>query len=98
MRDGGILAVVLNWNGASLTRQCLRSLWAGAGPGVDVVVVDDASTDGRTADLATMAGGRHRLVRHDRNLGVAAGFNTGLRLAMAGGFEYAWLLNNDIEV
>lgn len=35
------------------------------------------------------------LVRNGRNLGFAAGVNTGLRLGLAVGAEHFWLLNND---
>lgn len=38
------------------------------------------------------------LVQNGANLGFAGGCNTGVRLAMACGFDFIWLLNNDTEV
>ena len=40
-----VTAVVLNWNAASITVQCLESLRGAAYPRLEVVVVDNASTD-----------------------------------------------------
>jgi GT2 family glycosyltransferase len=85
-----VAAVVLSWNGREDTLACLRSL---EGEGVDVIVVDNASSDG-TADAVTGA----ELIRNDRNLGYAGGMNVGIRAALERGAEAVLLLNNDVEV
>jgi GT2 family glycosyltransferase len=46
----------------------------------------------------SMDDGRLVLVRTERNLGFAGGNNVGLRYALARGFRWAWLLNNDTVV
>jgi GT2 family glycosyltransferase len=85
-----VAAVVLSWNGREDTLACLRSL---EGEGVDVIVVDNASSDG-TADAITGV----ELIRNDRNLGYAGGMNVGIRAALERGAEAVLLLNNDVEV
>lgn len=84
-------AVVVNWNGRALLPACLDSLDAQSVRGdFDVVVVDNASTDGSIEYLARRPGVTLR--RAPRNLGFAGGMHLG-----AGDFDGEWLvlLNSD---
>ena len=85
-----IAAVVLAWTGREDTLACLRSL---EGQGADVIVVDNASTDG-TADAVTGA----EVIRNERNLGYAGGMNVGIRAALERRADAVLLLNNDVEL
>ena len=85
-----VAAVVLSWNGLEDTLACLRSL---EGEGADVIVVDNASTDG-SADAVTGA----EVIRNELNLGYAGGMNVGIRSALERGADAVLLLNNDVEV
>lgn len=65
-------------------------------PGVDVIevlVVDDGSWD-RTAEVARELGVQH-IVRHTRNRGLAAAFQTGLEAALAAGADI--IVNTDAD-
>lgn len=65
-------------------------------PGVDrveILVVDDGSTD-RTSDVARRAGADH-VVRHAKNRGLAAAFQTGLDAALALGADV--VVNTDAD-
>lgn len=65
-------------------------------PGVDaieVLVVDDGSCD-RTAEVARELGVTH-IVRHKRNRGLAAAFQTGLEAALAAGADI--IVNTDAD-
>ena len=74
-----VSVVVVNWNaGASLDR-CLASL-AAAGPDTEVIVVDNASTDGSTA-AATRDRPWARVIPTAGNLGFAGGANVGAAAA-----------------
>jgi hypothetical protein len=89
--------VVLNWNGGDVTARCLESLRASACAADQIVVVDNASTDG-SADLVR---GRHPqvvLLANDSNLGFAEGNNVGIRYLLDRGFDLILLLNNETVV
>jgi GT2 family glycosyltransferase len=92
-----VSAVVVDWNGASCTRACLRALEQVRCDGaLDVVVVDNGSDD-RSALAALAAPPRVRVVPLPRNVGFGAGSNAGIRIALDGGADWVWLLNNDAE-
>ena len=83
-------AVVVNHDAGEVLRTCVASLRA---EGVDdVVVVDNASTDGSVEALATEDAGV-RLVRTGTNLGYGAGANRGIA-ATAG--DYVLVSNPDV--
>jgi GT2 family glycosyltransferase len=89
-----ISAIVLTWNGAAYIEECLTSLLAQEYAGLEVLVVDNGSTDG-TPELVAECPPDVRLIRNERNLGFAAGNNVGLRIA---GGELLVLLNQDTKV
>jgi GT2 family glycosyltransferase len=92
-----VTVVLLNWNGFDDTFACLRSLEALEYARLNVVVVDNGSTDGSAARLHE-AFGRIELLRTATNLGFAGGCNVGIERAIEQGVDYVWLLNNDTEV
>jgi len=61
-----------------------------------VIVVDNGSEDGSFA-AASQCFPAYIYLSNGRNLGFAAGMNSGVRLALARGAEWAWLFNNDAE-
>ncbi|HHS96957.1 MAG TPA: glycosyltransferase family 2 protein [Chloroflexi bacterium] len=89
--------VILNWNGLEDTAACLASLAAVDYPALEVVVVDNGSTDGSPTILQQRFPGLI-LLETGENLGYAGGNNVGLRYALERGAEYVLLLNNDTEV
>jgi len=87
--------IVVSWNTCDELRACLESVAAGVrGIMAEVVVVDNASTDG-SPDMVMAQFPDVRLVRNADNLGFAAGCNAGLRVATG---RYLLLLNPDTVV
>jgi GT2 family glycosyltransferase len=89
--------VILNFNGKSLTEQCIRSVLNVPYPHKEIILVDNASTDGSLAYL-------HGLfpavltVANSENLGVAGGRNRGFVEAIRCGADYVLSLDNDTRI
>ena len=79
-----VLGVVLNYNGREITLQTVASLLAGDYPALDLLVVDNGSTDGSDAAVAERFPAVRRL-RTEVNLGISGGLNLGFRVGLDGG-------------
>lgn len=90
-------AVILNWNNARLTKNCVEALQKSDYDSLKFIVVDNGSTDG-SADAIAAGYPGITLVRNSANLGFAEGSNQGIRLALKNGAAYVLLLNNDAIV
>ncbi len=88
-----LAVIVLNWNNPGDTLDCLETLATSIHP-VHVIVVDNGSTDDSLARLRESSV-PHELIETGANRGYAGGNNVGLRHALAQGFEYIAVLNND---
>jgi len=88
-----ISVIIPNWNGAEHLPTCLDSLRAQTCPNVEIIVADNASTDGSQALLARQYP-EVRLVQLPENRGFTGACNAGLEAA---GGEILVLLNNDTE-
>ena len=86
--------VILNWNGRKYLEKFLPFVMNSAGPGVAVIVADNASTDDSVAFLTEKYPGV-RVIRLKENLGFAGGYNAALKQVDS---DYYVLLNSDVEV
>lgn len=96
-RPPRVLGIVLNYNGRELTLATLASLVELGYPALDLVVVDNGSTDGSEAAVAERFPAV-RVLRTETNLGISGGLNLGLRLGLEEGHDFLMPMNNDIEV
>jgi GT2 family glycosyltransferase len=85
--------VIPNWNGLLHLPVCLEALRAQTYPHLEIILVDNGSTDGSQAFVAENYP-EVRLLALDRNLGLTGGNNAGFRVA---GGEVLVSLNNDTE-
>lgn len=95
-KDPAVYAVVLNWNGASDTIRCLDALSHSTYTNLQIVVVDNGSTDDSVREIRRAYPGIF-LLETGHNLGFAAGNNPGIRYALQQNAAFVWLLNNDTE-
>jgi hypothetical protein len=78
-------------NGADLLKDCLPSIAGQSLPNIEIIVVDDGSTDGSVTFVRDNYPDV-RLIINGRNLGFAKSINRGIREAKG---DYLFLLNND---
>jgi len=78
-----VVACVPAWNAEAFITASLDSLAAQTYPNLEILISDDASTDGTAAICARYAAedGRFRLIRQERNLGWVGNTNALLRAA-----------------
>jgi GT2 family glycosyltransferase len=87
-----VSAVVVNWNGGTMLQDALASLFAQTWPALEVILVDNASTDGSADAAARHFGERLVVIRNPKNEGFARGNNVGFAAATG---EWIFLLNSD---
>lgn len=89
-----VSVIIPVWNGRPFLAECLDSLFAQGESALEVIAVDNASSDG-SADFIAQHYPQVHLVRNARNLGFSGGCNVGLRQARG---EVLVLLNQDAHV
>ena len=91
-----ISVIIINWNRRELLRACLESMALQRDVELEVIVVDNGSTDGSVEMADHQFSGKFplRLIRNTENLGFCAANNQGIAIAQG---EFIALLNNDAE-
>lgn len=92
-----ISIVILNYNGFPYVEACLRSVLKTDYPNLEIIFVDNGSTDGSWELVRNKFGkdSRLKIINNDKNYGYCKGNNIGFRYAKG---EYVIFLNNDTEV
>ena len=83
--------IVINWNGRQYLQRCLDSLLAQDYPDLEIILMDNGSTDG-SADYVRETYPAVTVVSSPQNLGTSRGNNMAARYAKG---DYLFLLNND---
>jgi rhamnopyranosyl-N-acetylglucosaminyl-diphospho-decaprenol beta-1,3/1,4-galactofuranosyltransferase len=95
-----VCALVVTYNRRALLDECLRAIEAQTVRPAQLILVDNASTDG-TADLLRERGYLDRpgvrLLRLDENLGSSGGFARGFEAARESDAEWLWTMDDDAE-
>jgi GT2 family glycosyltransferase len=91
-----VSVVIVNYNGRELLMQCLHTLLKTDYSNYDVIVVDNASTDGSATELKNSFGSNSRIniIENQKNVGHAEGCNIGAKTAKG---KYIVFLDSDIE-
>lgn len=89
--------VIVHLDQEDATRACIRSLLNLSYENVEIILVDNCSTDGSGERLHREFPGAV-FIRNEENLGFAEGNNVGIRKALANKADHVVLLNNDTVV
>jgi GT2 family glycosyltransferase len=95
VRDGPFISVIIvNYNGRDLLKTCLESIQKQSFQNLEIIVVDNASSDGSVEYIKKSFTDMH-IIPLPENLGFAGANLEGFRSAEG---DYLFLLNNDTEV
>lgn len=100
MSEKCIVTVVVTYNRLSLLKECIATLQAQTYAPSTIFIINNASTDGTGEYLDTVAGehlGQVFVTHLAENAGGAGGFSEGLRLALANGANWIWMMDDDAE-
>lgn len=89
-----VSVILVNWNGLHYLKKCLPTLTKSSYSNYEIIVTDNASSDGSTSYL-TKYYPKVKIVRNKENLGFAGGNNEAMKEVTG---EYILLLNNDTIV
>ncbi len=88
-----VSVIIVNYNGAHLLKECLESLRGQTYKDFEIVLVDNASTDG-SVSLVKDTYPEVTVIENRENLGYGGGNNAGIRQSHG---KYVVLLNNDTK-
>ena len=91
--DDLVSVIIVNWNGRDWLQACLESIKSQTYPSIEIILVDNASTDG-SLDFVRRHHPEASVVECEENLGYAGGNNRGICEAKG---KYVFLLNNDTK-
>lgn len=86
-----VSVVILNWNAKKITGDCIQSVLEQSHKSYEIILVDNASSDGSTKELKKRFK-KIKVVENKKNLGYAGGNNSGLKACTG---DYILILNND---
>ena len=93
-----VFAVVLAFNHVEDTRECLNSFISAAQEmDFQMILVDNGSSDA-TQEIVGTEFPQVYVLRSEKNLGVAGGYNLGIKYAHDNGADYILIANNDISI
>lgn len=94
-----VSVILVNYNGAKDTIECISSIEKTAETEYRIIVVDNKSTDESIFELReAQKKYQFDLIESPENKGFSAGNNIGICKAISLGTDYVWLLNNDTLV
>ena len=91
MPKSKVSVIIPHWNGIDILKDCLDSLTKSSYPNLEIIVVDNASTDG-SSEWISYKYPDINLIQNTKNHGYAGGCNIGAEQSSG---DYLIFLNND---
>lgn len=89
-----VVAVITTYNRLGMLQCCIRKLEQQSVP-CDILVINNAATDGTAEYLQQIKNDRLKYYTLDENVGSSGGFSYGVRKAVEHGYEYVWIMDDD---
>ena len=95
-----VVAIVVTYNRKEFLKKSIKALLEQERAELcDILVVDNASTDGTRDEILELINSRKIIYANTgENLGGAGGFNYGVKEALKLGYKYMWLMDDDCIV
>lgn len=93
-----IIALIVTYNRKQLLVDCVNRLLDQTRLPEQILIIDNASTDGSESHLDAEGFLAHPLIKHYRlpdNVGGAGGFAEGIKQALQNGADWIWLMDDD---
>lgn len=90
-----VVAVVVTYNRKKLLKECINALLRQTYSPLDILIIDNASTDGTNKLVKEFTSVRVVYVNTGKNLGGAGGFQFGVKEAAKRNYDYLWLMDDD---
>lgn len=92
-----VAAIVVTYNRKELLLGCIEHLSALKNAKADILIIDNASTDGTREALGSLIDSQAIIYCNTgANLGGAGGFQYGMKEALRRGYKYLWLMDDDV--
>ena len=92
-----ISAIVVTYNRKNVLLSCLAHLLGQEGVSFDIIIIDNASTDGTHEAVMPWLNNHVLYFNTGENIGGAGGFNFGMKKAFEAGYRFFWLMDDDTQ-
>lgn len=91
-----VCAVVVTYNRKVMLEQCINALLGQSYSKYDIIIVDNASTDGTQEFVEKKFGQSVIYINTGANLGGSGGFYYGMRYAYEHNYDLLWVMDDDV--
>lgn len=94
--DKKVLAIIVTYNRKQLLDEAISALLKQTYQELDILVVDNASTDGTKEHIQDLIDKKMVLYENTKkNIGGAGGFSYGVKYGVENNYDYLWLMDDD---
>ena len=95
-KNATVYAVIVTYNRLEMLKKCLEAVLNQTYTSLDVVVVNNASTDGTEKYIKELKNKRIIYINTGKNSGGAGGFYRGIKEAYLKGAKWIWIMDDDV--
>lgn len=93
-RSDRVCAMIVTYNRRDLLRECIRALQAQTRAVDEILIVDNATTDG-TGEMLADEFPPVKVLRMTENTGASGGYYAGTKWSYDNGFDWTWIIDDE---